>query len=117
MDYELTAKVFKALSDPKRVQIMAILSCGERCACDILEYFDFTQPTLSHHMKVLINAGLVQTRKSGTWHHYSLNQVRMNELSAMVAQLTHGQQPEDCLCQSLEKDGCGCTTIKNQPVS
>ena len=54
MDYELTATIFKALGDPKRVQIMDILSCGEQCACDILGYFDFTQPTLSHHMNVLM---------------------------------------------------------------
>ena len=47
MDYELTAKVFKALGDPKRVQIVDMLSCGERCACDLLEHFEFTQPTLS----------------------------------------------------------------------
>ena len=73
MDYELTATIFKALGDPKRVQILDILSCGEQCACDILAYFDFTQPTLSHHMKVLMQAGLVQSRKSGTWHHYSLS--------------------------------------------
>ncbi|MDN6724631.1 MAG: ArsR family transcriptional regulator, partial [Tetragenococcus halophilus] len=46
MDYELTAKVFKALGDTKRVQIVEILSCGEMCACDLLERFNFTQPTL-----------------------------------------------------------------------
>ena len=64
MDYELTAKVFKALGDPKRVQIVDKVSCGERCACDLLEHFEFTQPTHSHHMKVLMNAGIVQARKS-----------------------------------------------------
>lgn len=53
----------KALSDPKRVKILDIISCGELCACDILEQFDFTQPTLSHHIKVLVNAGLVNVEK------------------------------------------------------
>ncbi|HRK99148.1 MAG TPA: metalloregulator ArsR/SmtB family transcription factor, partial [Trichococcus flocculiformis] len=47
MDYENYAKVAKALADPKRVKIVDMLSCGAMCACDILEHFDFTQPTLS----------------------------------------------------------------------
>ena len=67
--YDNNAKIFKALSDSNRLQIIHILSCGERCgelcACEILEYFDFTQPTLSHHMKVLIECGLVNLRKEG----------------------------------------------------
>ena len=50
--YEKNSKILKALSDPNRLKIIDILSCGERCACEILEHFDFTQPTLSHHMKV-----------------------------------------------------------------
>ena len=62
-DYEKNSKVIKALSDPNRLKIMDILSCGEKCACDILNYFQFTQPTLSHHMKVLIDCGLVNSRK------------------------------------------------------
>ena len=60
MNYEENAKIIKALSDPNRLKIIDILSCGEKCACDILEHFDFTQPTLSHHMKVLMDCGLVK---------------------------------------------------------
>ena len=45
------------------MKIVDILSCGEKCACDILEHFDFTQPTLSHHMKVLMDCGLVEVKK------------------------------------------------------
>ena len=71
--YEKNAKVFKALSDQNRLKILHILSDGERCACELLKNFDFTQPTLSHHMKVLIECGLVYSRKEGTWNHYSLN--------------------------------------------
>ena len=56
-NYEENAKIIKALSDPSRLKIIDILSCGEKCACDILEHFDFTQPTLSHHMKVLMDCG------------------------------------------------------------
>ncbi len=88
MDYESYAKVMKALSDPKRVKILDMLSCGKLCACDILEQFDFTQPTLSHHIKVLLNAGLVTVEKIGTWHHYSLNEDKMNLLVTDTIQLT-----------------------------
>ena len=87
MDYESYAKVMKALSDPKRVQIIDMLSNGELCACDILEQFDFTQPTLSHHIKVLLNAGLVTVEKVGTWHHYSLNEKCINQLVSDTNQL------------------------------
>ena len=64
-DYNANARIIKALSDPSRLKIVDILSCGEMCACDILEHFDFTQPTLSHHMKVLMECGIVECRKEG----------------------------------------------------
>ncbi len=63
LNYDDNAKIIKALSDGNRLKIIDILSCGEKCACDILEHFQFTQPTLSHHMKVLIDCGLVRSRK------------------------------------------------------
>lgn len=80
MEYEENAKKFKALSDVNRLQIVHLLSSGEKCACELLESFNFTQPTLSHHMKVLSECGLVNTRKKGTWNHYSLNNVNSNRL-------------------------------------
>ncbi|MBO0454194.1 ArsR/SmtB family transcription factor [Candidatus Enterococcus murrayae] len=73
MDYEGLSIILKALGDPKRLKIIDLLSEGELCACDILAHFDFTQPTLSHHMKLLENAGLVTVTKQGQWHHYFLN--------------------------------------------
>ena len=53
MNYDEMSVMLKALADPKRLKIIDILSCGSLCACDILDHFDFTQPTLSHHIKVL----------------------------------------------------------------
>ena len=55
------AKIFKALSDPKRVRIVDLLSCGEMCGCVLLKCFEITQPTLAHDMKVLTEAGIVTT--------------------------------------------------------
>lgn len=74
---ELTNKqitiIFKALCDENRVQIFRLLQGGERCACHLLEEMELTQPTLSHHMKILCDSGLVVGRKEGKWMHYSIS--------------------------------------------
>lgn len=67
------ALICKALGDSNRLQIIQMLSDGEKCGCKLLEKFEITQPTLSHHMKILCECGLVDTRKEGKWSHYSLN--------------------------------------------
>lgn len=85
--YDNNAKIFKALSDSNRLQIINILSCGEKCACRLLDYFNFTQPTLSHHMKVLMECGLVNSRKEGTWNYYSLNVQNANELRRFLDEI------------------------------
>lgn len=104
LNYEENSKIIKALSDPKRLQIIDILSCGERCACDILEHFDFTQPTLSHHMKNLIEANIVNTRKDGLWSYYSLNLLQCNKVLLFLMNLI--TDTEDCVCKS--KSNCEC---------
>lgn len=85
--YEKNAKILKALSDPNRLKIIDLLSCGEKCACEILESFKFTQPTLSHHMKVLIDCGLIEARKDGIWNLYKLNINNSNELVLFLSNL------------------------------
>lgn len=101
MTYEEYAAVAKALSDPKRVKILDMLSCGAMCACDILEHFDFTQPTLSHHIKVLSQAGLVIVEKKGTWHNYSINTEKAEQyIQGTVHLLTHST---DCICEIKEE--------------
>lgn len=107
MNYEDNAKVIKALSDANRLKIIDILSCGERCACDILEHFDFTQPTLSHHMKVLMECGLVEARKDGLWNYYSLNSSNCNKLILFLMNLI--TDTDDCICK--EKSKCECKGI------
>lgn len=101
MDYKAYAATMKALSDPKRVKILDMLSCGEMCACDILEHFDFTQPTLSHHIKVLVQAELISSEKRGTWHHYSINEDIAKELIHETTHLlTH---TTNCVCYTNEE--------------
>lgn len=63
LDYEDKMRIFKALSDQNRLEIIEILSCNEKCACEILKNFDITQPTLSHHMKVLMDCGYIYEGK------------------------------------------------------
>ena len=79
-DYKKYALYLKALGDETRVKIFHMLSNGELCACTILEEFHITQPTLSYHMKILANSGLVNSRKDGIWMRYSVNKVALEEL-------------------------------------
>ncbi|MEG0619261.1 MAG: metalloregulator ArsR/SmtB family transcription factor [Bacilli bacterium] len=101
MNYEQYAAKLKIITDPKRMKIIDLLSCGEMCACDILEHFDFTQPTLSHHMKVLENAGFVNVVKKGKWNHYSLNQATLTEFMKEFNQLFFNS--DNCICQEKKK--------------
>ena len=74
MDYEKNIKIYKAIGEINRIKILEMLSSGEKCACVLLENFNFTQPTLSHHMRVLMDCGIVKCRKEGTWIYYSLEE-------------------------------------------
>ncbi len=68
------ANVFKAFSDENRLHILSLLLPGERCAGKLLDDLHIGQSTLSHHMKILCDAGIVNGRKEGKWVHYSINQ-------------------------------------------
>lgn len=79
------AKVFKALSDETRLKIIKMLSeTEELCACKILESFNITQPTLSYHMKILVDSGLVLSNKVGFWMHYKVNLEKLNEITEFL---------------------------------
>lgn len=89
--YEAMAKVFKSLSDPKRVKILDMLSDGEKCACVLLEHFHISQPTLSHDLKLLLDAGIVKSRREGQRTLYSLN---MDMIQRMQKQMKKMIQSE-----------------------
>ena len=101
VNYNKMANIFKALSDGNRLKIIDILSCGERCACEILENFDFTQPTLSHHMKILADLDLVQIRKEGKWNYYSLNIDKYQELVGFMDRIFN--ESDDCMCRVIDE--------------
>ncbi|MDF2633067.1 MAG: transcriptional regulator, ArsR family [Caproiciproducens sp.] len=95
--FEWNAKIFKALSDPKRLRIIEMLSCGELCACKILEKFQITQPTLSHDMKLLCDAGLLKARRDGKWMYYSLNEENVQIFKQFICRIT--SDTPDCICK------------------
>ena len=73
LDERRIALVFKAFCDENRIRILKLLASGEKCACRLLEELDISQPTLSHHMKILCDSGVVVGRKEGKWMHYSIS--------------------------------------------
>lgn len=99
------ASVFKALGDSTRLKIIEMLSCGELCACDILESFEITQPTLSYHMKILTESGLVNSRKEGSWIRYSNNAELIKKIKEYWDFITIGH--ENCICKKI-KEGTKC---------
>ena len=72
MNEKNMAVIFKALGDENRIRILKLLHGGEKCACKLLEELNIGQSTLSHHMKILCDAGIVTGRKEGKWMHYSI---------------------------------------------
>src|SRR5574344_1684414 len=88
MDSEQAALVCKALGDTNRRQIVQSLTGGGLCACKLLEQFSITQPTLSHHMKILCDSGLVDSRKDGKWTYYSLNCAMFKEFKLFIGNIT-----------------------------
>lgn len=97
VDYESVAKQLKVISDPKRLKIIDILSCDELCACQLLEKFDISQPTLSHDMRKLEEAGLVTSRREGKNTYYSLNKASLDEIEESLGLIFHIQ--DDCICK------------------
>ena len=82
------ARVFKAFCDEKRLTILEMLQSGEKCACVLLEKLEISQPTLSHHMKILVDSGIVAARKQGKWTHYSISAEGCKTAASLLKKLT-----------------------------
>jgi ArsR family transcriptional regulator len=82
------AKVFKAMGDPVRLRLLSLIAShdgGEACVCDLTGVFDLTGPTISHHLKVLREAGLITGERRGTWVYYRVLPDALRQVSAVVA--------------------------------
>ena len=88
MDEKRIAAIFKAFCDENRIRIIKLLRSGEKCACKLLEEINVTQPTLSHHMKILCDAEIVVGRKEGKWTHYSISEKGVEQAKECLRQLT-----------------------------
>jgi ArsR family transcriptional regulator len=100
--YTGTAKMFKAFCDENRLRILELLRTGEKCACVLLDDLHITQSTLSHHMKILCDSGVVQGRKEGKWVHYSIDSVGAEKAVELLRQ----QVALDLSCQNAETCCC-----------
>ncbi len=81
------SEMFKALGDPIRLEIVRLLVGKELCVCDILAAFQVSQPTISHHLKVLKYAGIVEDSRDGRWIYYRLNAAALAEMKQVVDEL------------------------------
>ena len=100
-NYADQARVFKAVCDEKRLYIIDLLRHGERCACQLLEDLDISQPSLSYHMKILVKSGIVRSRQDGKWTHYSISQAGSNQAIELLSSITSvsDEAEANCNCQ------------------
>lgn len=92
MDTRKLALIFKALSDENRLEIINILLEGELCACHLLDHLQISQSTLSHHLKLLNHANLIEVRKEGKWSYYQINVVQYNLIIDYLNKFTKKEQ-------------------------
>lgn len=91
MDHQEEIRLFKALADESRLRILHRLEEGETCACRLLDDLMISQPTLSHHMKLLKDAGLIRCRKDGKWTRYQLHEDGWKQTKDLLNELTKGK--------------------------
>ena len=94
------ARVFKAFCDENRLTILDMLQSGEKCACVLLEKLAISQPTLSHHMKILVDSGIVAARKEGKWTYYSISAEGSENAARLLREIT--------TVTVAENDNAGC---------
>jgi ArsR family transcriptional regulator len=95
-EYGENAKIFKAFCDETRLMVLKLLQDGEKCACVLLEKVEIGQPTLSHHMKILVESGVVSARKAGKWTYYSINSKGSRYAARLLKQLTTVTDKKRC---------------------
>jgi ArsR family transcriptional regulator, arsenate/arsenite/antimonite-responsive transcriptional repressor len=87
-DADELAALFKAVADPMRLRLLSLIAChdgGESCVCDLLDEFDVTAPSVSYHLRLLREAGLITAERRGTWVYYRVNPDVMERMSAVLA--------------------------------
>jgi len=110
------AKVFRAFCDETRLTIISLLQTGEKCACVLLERVDVGQPTLSHHMKILVDSGIVIARKEGKWTFYSISEEGSTAAAELLLELTTVtiDENDDSNKMCYEPDGSCCCAHRSK---
>lgn len=101
-DYVQDSKVFKAFADENRLKVLELLKNGEKCACTLQEELPIGQSTLSHHMKILVESGVVSVRKDKKWSYYALSDEGVARTTARLSTLLTKtyEELERCHCES-----------------
>ena len=86
--YEERAKVFKALCDERRQRILELLHSGEKCACVLIDEMEMPQSSLSYHMKILCDSGIVTSREEGKWTHYQISKEGSEKAIELLKKIT-----------------------------
>ena len=98
--YEERAKVFKALCDERRQRILELLHSGEKCACVLIEEMDMPQSSLSYHMKILCDSGIVTSWEEGKWTHYQISRQGSEKAIGLLKEITavteNGEEEKRC---------------------
>ena len=92
--YEERAKVFKALCDARRQRILELLHGGEKCACVLMEEMGMPQSSLSYHMKILCESGIVTSREEGKWTHYQISRQGSEKAVALLKTITAAEETD-----------------------
>lgn len=100
--YSEYASIIKAISDETRLKIIDMLSCNELCACDILGSVNISQSTLSYHMRILTESGIINGIKDGSWIRYSINKEKSLILLSFLNNLM--EDKESCICKSINSN-------------
>ena len=96
--HQKNAKVFKALSDPKRLAILELLRSGEKCACVLIDSLGMGQSAVSYHMKILCESGIVESRQEGKWTHYRLSETGSRAAAQLLLHLTAPDSKRNSCC-------------------
>ncbi|WNG81292.1 metalloregulator ArsR/SmtB family transcription factor [Mycobacterium sp. ITM-2016-00316] len=96
------AQMFKALGDPVRLRLLSLIASsagGEACVCDISSTFDLSQPTISHHLKVLRSAGILDSQRRGSWVYYRAIPEALHQLSIILQVESGTPTPSDACAE------------------
>ena len=106
--YEMRARVFKALCDERRQRILELLHGGEKCACMLMEEVGMPQSSLSYHMKILCDSGIVESREEGKWTHYRISPDGSARAIGLLREITATREDTQGAEASSGKEAAAC---------